>query len=481
MNGKRVAEQSGDKQDIAIEARPYGPASSSEEIAALRRRISWIADDVMLFHEIPIQTPFSLGLLFDQVECLAATRDRFHYLIDLTEARRPSAETRMLIKERTRRFRPKLDRVAIVVGGNIVIRAMARIVARGIGLPPVTIHSTRQKALAEVLGKERSLSLGRWRETAGSRGKVETILNHLGDIGAGTCTIDEVQVATEPDLEMRQILVGLLVLHGDLQHARMLHERADAERARIDAERECLLSEREAAIAARDDFLAVASHELRTPLTTLSLQVENFATVLRRPMDHRLEPILEERLARLRRQVTRLSDLVGEMLDVSRITTGAVSLHEDTVNLGQLTKEVSERFVDEVARRSTRLTLDVGDSIIGIWDPGRLDQVLSNLISNAIKYGDSKPIEVTAWSDDGWAHVSVLDHGIGISHEDQGRIFAPFSRAVSSQHISGLGLGLWIAQQIVHGIGGRIEVESHLGSGSRFTVDLPMRSSCNPS
>jgi signal transduction histidine kinase len=409
--------------------------------------------------------------MFDELESLIACCDRLHYLVDLTDARRPSAETRAFIKERICRVRPKFDRAAVVVGGNIVIRAMARLMAPGMGLSPVTIHSTRQEAVAAMLLPADNLP--RRRAEKADKGKVEIILNHLGNIGAGTCSIDDAEIANEPDADFRQLLVGLLTLHGDLDHARRLHEKADAERARIDAERERLLAEREAAISARDDFLAVASHELRTPLTTLSLQVEGFATAFRRGTGS--DANLAERLQRLRRQVTRLSELVAEMLDVSRITSGLVSVQESTVDLGQLTREVSERFRDELARRNTGLTLDADDSIIGAWDASRLDQVLSNLLSNAIKYGEGKPIEVSAWSADGWAHVSVVDRGIGISMDDQERIFAPYSRAVSSHHISGLGLGLSIAQQIVRSSGGRIRVESKLGSGSRFTVDLPIR------
>jgi signal transduction histidine kinase len=473
MNGRRVAECSETRPDVAIEARPYGPSSSPEEVAALRSRVFWIADSVILFHEVPIETRFSLDVLFDQVESLTANHDRVHWLVDLTEARRPSAEARSVIKARTARLRPKLDRVAFVVGGNIIIRAAARTVAHMLGLPPVTIHSTRQEGVAELLRRGGSVSRKASRAEV-SKDKAEAILDHLADIGAGTCTISETQVATEPDLEMRQILSGLLVLHGDLQYARLLHERADAERERM-------LTERAAAIAARDDFLAVASHELRTPITTLSLQLESLDAALRRPVSMPIEPLLEERLGRLRRQVTRLSDLVTEMLDVSSITSGIVSLHEDIVDLGQLTREVCDRFADELARKCTRLSLDIVDPVIGVWDASRLDQVLSNLIANAIKYGDGKAIEISVWSSNRWAHVSVLDYGIGISKEDQERIFTQFSRAVSSQHISGLGLGLWIAQQIVHFLGGRIRVESDLGMGARFTVDLPLRRSCSPS
>jgi signal transduction histidine kinase len=480
MNGKRVDAASARRSNFAIEVRPYGPTSTPEEAAAIRRRVSWIADGVILIHEIPIQTPFSVGVMFDQLESLTVSYDCFHYVVDLTESRRPSAETAATLRERIRRVRPKIDRVALAVGENIVMRAMVRFMARGMGLPPITVHTTRQEALAAVQKRGgRFPRIGPQKEPI--KGKAEIILNYLGDIGAGTCSIDDAQIASEPDTELRQILVGLLVLHGDLEHARKLHEQADTERARIDAERERLLTEREAAISARDDFLAVASHELRTPLTTLSLQLETFSTAFKRGLCAALDPTMEERLGRLRRQVTRLADLVTEMLDVSRITSGKVSFQEEAVDLGQLTREVSERFQDELARRNTLLTLDADDSIVGVWDASRLDQVLSNLLSNAIKYGEGKPIEVSAWSADGWAHVSVADRGMGISKDDQDKIFAPFSRAVSSQHISGLGLGLWIAQQIIRSTGGRIRVESKLGSGSRFTVDLPMRDSCNPS
>ncbi len=473
MNGKGVAEAWETHSDEAIEPRPYGPSSAPEEVASIRRRVSWIADGIVLLHEIPIQTPFSVGVIFDELERLIARCDRPHHLVDLTDARRPSAETRALIKERIRRVRPKLDRVAIVVGGNVVIRAMARLMAPGMGLSPATIHSTRQEA---ILAIRRHDNLPQRRAENANSGKVEIILNHLGNIGAGTCSIDDAEIANEPDADFRQLLVGLVTLHGDLDYARSLHEKADAERARIDAERERLLTEREAAISARDEFLAVASHELRTPLSTLSLQLEGFATALRRGGS--ADTTLEGRLQRLRRQVTRLSELVTEMLDVSRISSGMISAEESIVDLGQLAREVIERFGDELARRNTRLTLDVGDSIVGVWDASRLDQVLSNLLSNAIKYGDGKPIEVSAWSADGWAHVSIVDRGIGISEDDRDRIFAPYSRAVSSQHISGLGLGLWIAQQIVRSSGGSIRVESKIGSGSRFTVDLPIGNSC---
>src|SRR6476619_3297916 len=123
MNGRRVAECSETRPDLAIEARPYGPSSSPEEVAALRSRVFWIADGVILFHEVPIETRFSLDVLFDQVESLTANHARVHWLVDLTEARRPSAEARAIIKARTARLRPKLDRVAFVVGGNIIIRA----------------------------------------------------------------------------------------------------------------------------------------------------------------------------------------------------------------------------------------------------------------------------------------------------------------------------------------------------------------------
>jgi signal transduction histidine kinase len=287
-------------------------------------------------------------------------------------------------------------------------------------------------------------------------------LRHLADIGAGRCTITDQVIIDEPDADMRQVLVGLLVLHEDLSYERSLRERS--------------LEQRRLAIAARDDFLAVASHELRTPITTLMLQIDFMADKLRNPAN--AAPPANDALTRLmptlRRQVDRLAALIHEMLDVSRITTGHLQLQPSVVDLSALTAEVVGRFELELARQGVCVAIDSDGPVCGNWDAERLDQVVTNLLSNAIKYGRGLPIDIAVGHEGSRARLSVRDRGIGISAADQQRIFAPFARAVSSRHYGGLGLGLWITRKIVDASGGTIAVDSHPDQGSTFTVDLPM-------
>jgi signal transduction histidine kinase len=174
------------------------------------------------------------------------------------------------------------------------------------------------------------------------------------------------------------------------------------------------------------------------------------------------------------RQVNRLARLVDELLDVSRIAAGRLELHPEEVELASLVKELAAQLEPERERTGSTLTVHAESPIIGFWDRGRLEQLLTNLISNALKYGAGKPIEVTAAVLDGWVTVRVRDHGIGIAAEDQARIFERFERAVSVRKYGGLGLGLWIVRRIVDALEGRISVESELNTGSCFTVRLPM-------
>jgi PAS domain S-box-containing protein len=223
------------------------------------------------------------------------------------------------------------------------------------------------------------------------------------------------------------------------------------------------------AVQVRDDFLTIASHELRTPVAALKLSVELLSDLgvlegpdrVRRP----LESIV--------RQTTRLENLVQELLDVSRITTKRLAIQRADVDLAELVHEIALRFGEQLARARCPLAIDGKGPLVGRWDQGKLDQVLANLISNAIKFGAGKPIEIHFGASASWAHFEVRDHGIGIAAEDQRRIFERFERAVSPRHFGGLGLGLWISRQMVEALGGTITVESELGHGSRFMVELP--------
>jgi len=301
----------------------------------------------------------------------------------------------------------------------------------------------------------------------------DRILRHLAEIGAGRCTITDDTVVTEADPEMSQVLLGLLVLYEDLAYES--RQRAEAENALrlVAEERARLLEDRRLAVAARDRFLAVATHELRTPLATLALLVDHLVVPPHSTTDPGGVVVQNRQLAMLKRQVDRLTALAVEMLEVSRITTGRLQLNPAPVDLRDVVREVLDRFDLDIQRRHVTLTVNAPDPAPGIWDAARIDQVMTNLISNALKYGAGRPIEVSVHVEASQAVVVVRDHGIGIPEDERSKIFGPFAPVRTATHHAGLGLGLWIAQQIVQASGGRITVDSWPEQGSTFTVELP--------
>jgi signal transduction histidine kinase len=175
----------------------------------------------------------------------------------------------------------------------------------------------------------------------------------------------------------------------------------------------------------------------------------------------------------LKSQVDRLKALVAQMLDVSRITSGGLTMVVGPVDLRQVVREVLSRFALEFERRQVTVDVDAPNPVPGHWDRDRVDQVVTNLVSNALKYGGGRPIEVSVQAEASRAVMVVRDHGVGIPADEQSKLFGPFTRAATAKHYAGLGLGLWISQQIVQASGGRITVESRVAQGSTFTVELP--------
>ncbi|WP_158079956.1 ATP-binding protein [Archangium sp. Cb G35] len=234
-----------------------------------------------------------------------------------------------------------------------------------------------------------------------------------------------------------------------------------------------LYHEAREAVALRDEFLGIAGHELRTPLTALKLGLQN--------LSRQAESLGErERMAKwltnCQRQGERLGRLVNDLLDVGRLSSGSLALVCQEMDLQALVEEVVGRLRPELARAGCRVVLALESPLTGYWDRSRLDQVLTNLLSNAAKYGKGRPIEIRASALPGdRVCVSVRDEGIGITPEDQARIFGRFERAVSERHYGGLGLGLWISQRFVLQLGGHISVRSEPGKGATFTVELPRR------
>ncbi len=254
-------------------------------------------------------------------------------------------------------------------------------------------------------------------------------------------------------------------------------ERMKAEQARdqLLVQEQIARLEAQKAVNARDEFLSIASHELKTPLTTLALQTQ----LLNRLIEQgRLTSLSNEKqldLVRIsRQQLERLSMLINSLLDVSRIGAGKLSLNKENINLYELIQDILQHFQMEFKEKECPVQLTGEKNIIGYWDKLRLEQIIINLISNAIKFGAGKVITITTSTQDGMAKFMVNDMGIGISKENQSRIFERFERAVSLKSFGGLGLGLYIVKELVEVHGGKITVESELGEGSTFIVELPL-------
>jgi signal transduction histidine kinase len=222
------------------------------------------------------------------------------------------------------------------------------------------------------------------------------------------------------------------------------------------------------AVRVRDDFLSVAGHELRTPLGTLLLQVQ----MLIEDPPSGPDP---ERYAPVVRTLGRLIKLADEVMDISRLRGGRLHLEPEPMDLCTLVRDVVGRQLAARRRRLPEIRLHADQPIEGCWDSMRLEQVVTNLVTNACKYGGDQPVDVEVGRHPEGVQIVVRDRGMGIGRADQARIFERFERAVSTQSYAGLGLGLWIAREVVEAHGGHITVLSEAGQGAEFKVVLPLR------
>jgi PAS domain S-box-containing protein len=217
------------------------------------------------------------------------------------------------------------------------------------------------------------------------------------------------------------------------------------------------------------ELIGVASHDLSNPLNALQLLL----TRLRR-VDPAAEPQrIREGLGAAVRNAQRLGQLLHNLLDLSRLSSGKLALDVSRVDLQEVVREVVERYADPAAEAGCRLTFEAEGALEGWWDRLRLERVVTNLLSNALKFGRGKPIEVRLEQAGDQARLTVRDHGVGIPPEAQRRIFERFEREKSGGRHAGFGLGLYIVRQLVEGHGGSIRVESQPGQGALFTVELP--------
>jgi PAS domain S-box-containing protein len=225
------------------------------------------------------------------------------------------------------------------------------------------------------------------------------------------------------------------------------------------------------AVNARDEFLSIAAHELRTPLTPLTLYVDQLVRSVRR--GNAQSPLA--RLEQLSALVDRHTRMVEDLLDISRISSGPVSLEPRDMDFAEVAAGAARQLGEAARVAGVELRIAVTAPIPGRWDPGRVEQVVRNLVSNAIKYGAGQPVDVLIEDVGQTVRLVVRDHGIGIEPEDQTRLFERFERAASARGYSGFGLGLWITRRVLHAMGGTISVESHpsLADGTRFVVEVP--------
>jgi predicted ATPase/signal transduction histidine kinase len=231
------------------------------------------------------------------------------------------------------------------------------------------------------------------------------------------------------------------------------------------------------AISLRDEFLSIASHELYTPMTSLrlSLQVLSNLHIVKTAVGDELPKLV----ARADRQGVRLTGLIRNLLDVSQIEMGRLRLHPTEMDLVALVRDVVERLEPDLERARCPVTIGGTTSLVGFWDQSSLDQVVSNLMFNAIKFGPDKPIDIHLSEREGKARLAVRDHGVGIAPEQQARLFERFERGVSARHYGGLGLGLYICRRIVEAYGGTVSVESTVEAGATFTVEIPVRTAAS--
>jgi signal transduction histidine kinase len=233
-----------------------------------------------------------------------------------------------------------------------------------------------------------------------------------------------------------------------------------------------LLDATRRALHLREEFLRIASHELRTPLASLRMSAESLLRAAEKKRAVSPE-IMDRTLRRVLGNTARLEQLTSELLDTTRIEEGRLEMNLAEVALDAIVREAMEHLEPALAAAGSPVSIECAAPILGRWDPSRLEQVVTNLVTNAAKFGAGKPIEIRIERAGESARLSVTDHGIGIDPARLPHVFDRFERAVPSSSYGGLGLGLYIARSIVAAHGGTITIESRLGAGSTFTVNLP--------
>ena len=228
------------------------------------------------------------------------------------------------------------------------------------------------------------------------------------------------------------------------------------------------------AMKARDQFFMIASHELRTPLTCLELQLQVMEWDLKNKYPEEFSPEkIEQGLKKQREHLSRITRIIDNILDESRINNNRLAMNSEKFDFSEMVLSILNEFKLAAETAGVVVHAETQPNIIGTWDRFRIEQVLLNLLTNALRYGNKKPIFVKVTGDSETVKLSVRDQGMGIKPEDQARVFERFERAISGNEVSGVGLGLFISRNIVHAHGGEIRLTSQIDKGSEFLIILP--------
>jgi two-component system OmpR family sensor kinase len=228
-------------------------------------------------------------------------------------------------------------------------------------------------------------------------------------------------------------------------------------------------------VRARDDFIVIAAHELRNPMTPI-VGVAELALMAARNAEGTCPPRVMALLERLHDLVHDYIKRATRLLDISRVEAGNVELKPSAIDLSELVLAIAQRYEVAAAHQSCRLEHHIEQGIHGVWDTLAVEHVVENLLSNALKFGQGEPVTVRLRSEGGMAVLEVQDRGIGMSPEQQGRIFGRFEQVMTDHGGSGFGVGLWVANRLAAAMNGRITVSSRLGEGAAFTATFPLLS-----
>jgi len=279
------------------------------------------------------------------------------------------------------------------------------------------------------------------------------------------------------DSALRQIRAALDALAPVIGDARSVPGARSADSTLHDAAARGRIAELERQLAARDEFIATIAHELRNPLTPLLFQARVISARL--ASTNLSEPASPDwtlsQVRRLEQQLQRVMEVLDRLLDLSRLSSGRIDLRIDDVDFVEVVRDVIGSVQAELAMSECEVRLEQTGSVVGLWDRMRLEQICRNLLSNAIRYGAGRPIDIRIDADEVFAVLEVCDYGVGIDRQHQERIFERFERGPVDRRGGGFGVGLWVVKNICLALGGTVSVESEVGKGARFVVILPRK------